>query len=150
MSAADYYRRRGTTVVEFGITCPIVFFLVFAIIVGGMGVFRYQSVAALAREGARWASVHGGQYAKEKNQPAATAADIYTNAILPGAVGLDPAKLSYAVTWNQNNMPLYVATDVENPIGNTVTVTVTYQWMPEMYIAGPINLTSTSTAQMMY
>jgi len=149
MSAA-YDRRRGTTTVEFAITCPIVFFLVFAIIVGGLGVFRYQEVAAVAREGARWASVHGGQYAEEKDQPAATAADIYTNAMAPGAVGLDPSQLSYTVSWNQSNMPLHVIDDVENPIGNTVTVTVTYQWMPEMYLAGPITLTSTSTAQMMY
>jgi Flp pilus assembly protein TadG len=150
MFAALYDRRRGTTTVEFAITCPIVFFLVFAIIVGGLGVFRYQEVAALAREGARWASVHGGQYAKETKQPAATPADVYTNAIAPGAVGLDPSKLSYSVTWNRNNMPLWAANDVERPTGNTVTVTVTYQWMPEMYLAGPITLTSTSTAQMMY
>ena len=54
MSAAFYSRRRGTTTLEFAITCPIVFFLVFAIIVGGLGVFRYQEVAALAREGARY------------------------------------------------------------------------------------------------
>ena len=147
---AAYDRRRGTSTVDFAITCPIVFFLVFAIIVGGMGVFRYQSVAALAREGARWASVHGGQYAEEKDQPAATAADIYTNAMAPGAVGLDPSQLTYTVSWNHSNMPLYVDEDAENPVGNTVTVTVTYQWMPEMYIAGPITLTSTSTAQMQY
>jgi Flp pilus assembly protein TadG len=150
MSVAAHRRRRGTTTVEFGITCPIVFFLVFAIIVGGLGVFRYQEVAGVAREAARWASVHGGQYAKETRQPAATAADIYTNAILPGAFGLEPARLSYTVTWNQNNMPLRVNNDVETPIGNTVTVTVNYQWIPEMYLVGPFTLTSTSTAQMMY
>ena len=150
MSAAVHDQRRGTTTIEFAITCPIVFFLVFAIIVGGMGVFRYQEVAALAREGARWASVHGGQYAEERNQLAATAADIYTNAIAPGAVGLDPSKLSYTVTWDQNNWPLRVDEDAQNPIGNTVTVTVTYQWVPEMYLAGPFTLTSTSTAQMLY
>ena len=46
--AAVQYRRRGTTTVEFAITCPIVFFLVFATIIGGLGVFRYQQVAALA------------------------------------------------------------------------------------------------------
>ena len=150
MSAAVRDRRRGTTTVEFAITCPIVFFLVFAIIVGGLGVFRYQEVAAMAREGARWASVHGGQYAEEKNLTAATAADIYTNAIAPGAVGLDPSKLSYTVTWDRNNWPLWVDEDVEHPIGNTVTVTVTYQWIPEMYLTGPFTLTSTSTAQMLY
>ncbi len=150
MSGAVQKRRCGTTTIEFAITCPIVFFLIFAIIVGGLGVFRYQEVAALAREGARWASVHGGQYAKETNQPAATPADIYTNAIAPCAVALDPSKLSYAVTWNRNNWPLWVNNDAEQPIGNTVTVTVTYQWIPEMYLAGPYTLTSTSTAQMLY
>ena len=142
-------RRRGTTAVEFGITCPIVFFLVFAIIVGGLGVFRYQEVAAVAREGARWASLHGGQYAEETGRPAATAADIYSQAI-EGAVGLDPAKLSYTVTWNRNNQPLWVSNDVETPTGNTVTVTINYQWIPEMYLVGPFTLTSTSTAQMLY
>jgi len=143
-------RRRGTTSIEFGIACPIVFFLVFAIIVGGLGVFRYQEVAAMAREGARWASVRGTNYAKDTNQPAATPADIYNNAILAGVVGLDPARLSYSVTWNETNEPLRVETDVETPIGNTVTVTVSYQWFPEMYLVGPYTLTSTSTAQMIY
>jgi Flp pilus assembly protein TadG len=150
MSAAVHDRRRGTSTVEFAITCPIVFFLIFAIIVGGLGVFRYQEIAAAAREGARWASVHGGQYAEEKNLPAATAADVYNNAIVPAAFGLDLAKLSYTVTWNQNNMPFSVTNSAQAPIGNTVTVTVNYQWVPEMYLVGPFNLTSTSTAQMMY
>lgn len=143
-------RQRGTTTVEFAITCPIVFFLVFAIIVGGMGVFRYQEVAAMAREGARWASVHGGQYAEETGQPAATAADVYNQAILPGAVGLNSEQLSYSVTWDKNNQPLWVNNNVETPIGNKVTVTVTYTWIPEMYLVGPYTLTSTSTAQMLY
>jgi len=150
MSAAVHHRRCGTTTIEFGITCPIVFFLVFAIIVGGLGVFRYQEVAALAREGARWASVHGRQYQEDTGQPAATSADVYANAIAPRAVGLDPSHLGYSVTWNRNNWPLWVDNDVETPMGNTVTVTITYQWFPEMYLVGPFNLTSTSTAQMMY
>ena len=150
MPAAVQKRRRGTTTVEFAITCPIVFFLVFAVIVGGLGVFRYQEVASLAREGARWASVHGALYAQETNQPAATPGDVYTNAIIPSAVGLDPSKLSYSVTWNHDNWPQWVDENTQQPIGNTVTVTVTYQWFPELLLAGPYTLTSTSTAQMMY
>jgi Flp pilus assembly protein TadG len=62
LSPATSHRRRGTTSIEFVMSCPVVFFLIFATIVGGMGVFRYQQVAALAREGARWASVHGSPY----------------------------------------------------------------------------------------
>ena len=143
-------RRRGTSAIEFAITCPIVFFLVFATIVGGLGVFRYQQVAAAAREGARWASVHGTDYADDTGNDAATPADIFANAILPASVTLEPSQLTYSVTWNKSNIPLEVTTDFEKPTGNTVTVTVTYQWIPEMYLAGPITLSSTSTAQMIY
>jgi Flp pilus assembly protein TadG len=150
LSRAAFHRRRGTTAIEFVMSCPVVFFFIFATIVGGMGVFRYQQVAALAREGARWASVHGGQYEEETGQPAATATDIYNTAILPVAVGLDPQQLSYQVSWDKNNMPLSVITNVEKPIGNTVTVKVTYQWIPELFPMGPFTLTSTSSAQMLY
>jgi Flp pilus assembly protein TadG len=148
--AAVQYRRRGATTVEFAITCPIVFFLVFATIIGGLGVFRYQQVAALAREGARWASVHGTDYEDETDNPAATPADIFTNAILPASVTLDPSQLTYSVTWNRSNQPLQVIEEFGKPIGNTVTVTVTYQWFPEAYLVGPFTLSSSSTAQMIY
>jgi Flp pilus assembly protein TadG len=143
-------RRRGATTVEFAVACPIVLFVIFAIIVGSLGVFRYQQVATLAREGARWASVHGGQYQQETKQPAATADVIYTKAMQPLAIALKPERLSYGVTWDESNMPLSVHEDYSTPTGNTVTVTVSYQWLPEMYVAGPLTLTSTSTAQMSY
>jgi Flp pilus assembly protein TadG len=149
-SKSSHHRHRGTTTVEFAITCPIAFFLIFAIIVGGLGVFRYQQVASVAREGARWASVHGGDYARELKKPAATPQDVYDNAIKPAAVALQDKYLTYEVTWNKSNMPLSVGTDYEKPIGNTVTVTVTYQWFPELILIGPFSLTSTSTAQMVY
>ena len=143
-------RRRGVTTVEFAIACPIAFFLIFATIVGGLGVYRYHQVAALAREGARYASVHGADYEEDTANPGATPEEIYNVAIVPRAVGLDLDQLSYSVTWDENNEPLTVHEDFETPIGNTVTVTVTYQWFPEMYLAGPFVLTSTSTVQMMY
>jgi Flp pilus assembly protein TadG len=149
-TGATRRRQRGTAAIEFAITCPVVFFLVFASITGALGVFRYQQIAALAREGARWASVHGGQYALDTKQPAATASDVYANAIQPIMVGLDPSRLTYNVTWNKTNMPMYVDPVTGIPVGNTVTVNLTYQWFPEMILAGPITLTGSSTAQMMY
>jgi Flp pilus assembly protein TadG len=143
-------RRRGATTVEFAVACPIILFMIFATIVGSLGVFRYQQVASLAREGARWASVHGGQYEQETKQPAATAEDIFTEAMQPLAIALKPDRLSYAVTWDESNMPLSLHEDYSTPTGNTVTVTVSYQWLPELYVVGPLTLTSTSTAQMIY
>jgi Flp pilus assembly protein TadG len=142
--------RRGAVVLESAVAYSATFVMVFGLIVGGMGVFRYQEVAALAREAARYASVHGGQYAKETGKPAATSADVYKSAIEPYAVNLDAAKLSYSVTWNSSNMPTVVTTDYSRPKGNTVSVTVTYEWMPELFFLGPITLSSTSTGQVLY
>ena len=141
-------RRRGATLFEFAIVCPVVLFTMFFIFIGALGVNRYQQVAHLARQGARWASLHGAQYADETDKPAATADDIATK-LKSSNVGLDPAKLTCTVTWNSSNWPLNT-TDYEKPVGNTVTVNVSYQWFPEMLLAGPITLTSSSTAQMMY
>ena len=118
------HRRRGASTVEFAIVCPIAFFLIFATIIGGLGIYRYQQVAALAREGARYASVHGGRYELETGNAAATPQDVYNEAIAPRAVGLDPARISYTVTWDENNLPLFVDDDVQHPTGNTVIVTV--------------------------
>jgi Flp pilus assembly protein TadG len=142
--------RRGTTAVEFAVAFPILFFLLLATVVGGMGVFRYQQVAAVAREGARWACVRGGQYEQDTGKPAATPEDIFNKAILPAATMLSPERLTYSVTWDQSNMPLQVTEDVQEPFGNTVTVTVNYQWFPEMFLIGPFTLTSSSTSQMVY
>jgi Flp pilus assembly protein TadG len=142
--------RRGVAALEFAVTAPITFFLLLAIMIGSQGVFRYHQVAALAREASRWASVHGSQFEKETGSPAATPVDVFNTAILPAASMLRPEHLSYEVTWDQSNMPLQVIDDVQTPVGNTVTVTVSYQWFPEMYLLGPFNLTSSSTAQMQY
>ncbi|HZT80204.1 MAG TPA: TadE/TadG family type IV pilus assembly protein [Gemmataceae bacterium] len=143
--------RRGATVVEAAVTAPAVFLLLLGLVVGGMGMFRYQQVASLARQAARYASVHGTQYAKDTGNPAATPADIYNSAIAPNAVGLDLSRLSYAVTWNTSNRPYH--TDIVNntvvATGNTVSVTVTYQWVPEAYLGG-VTLTSTSVMPMSY
>ncbi len=145
--------RRGATAVEAALVLPVAFTFIIGTVVIALGIYRYQQVASLAREGARYASVHGTQYAAATGNAAATAADIYNNAILPMAIGLSPSKLSYSVTWNLSNSPTY-ANPGSNPPGapmqNLVTVTVTYQWMPELYIAGPINLTSTSVMPMSY
>jgi hypothetical protein len=128
-----------------------VFLLVLGLMVGAAGIFRYQQMAYLAREGARYAIVHGTQWAKDTGNTAAAPADIYNNAILPNAAGLDTTQLSYSVTWNANNGPAQ-ATVVNGNIvytGNTVSVTVSYQWIPEAFLGG-VTLSSTSVMPMAY
>jgi hypothetical protein len=138
--------RTAVTAVECAIVLPVTFFLLIALVVGGTGMFRYQEVATLAREGARYASTHGHQWRKDAGQPVGTStdwsSDIYNNAIAPQIVCLDTSQVSYQVSWpdvvNQPGKP-------DNWPGSKVDVTVSYQWFPELYLVGPINLTSTSS-----
>ena len=61
--------RPATAAVEAALVFPLVFFLLLALVVGAMGVFRYQEVATLAREAARYASTHGRQYRQDARLP---------------------------------------------------------------------------------
>lgn len=143
--------RKGTTVVEAAVVYPTVFLLMLGLVVGGLGVFRYQEVAHLAREGARWASVHGGQYAKENGASAATQDGVKTNVVTPDAVILDPKLLDCKVTWDDSTeLPVYYDTKANKWKSNNVTVTVTYQWTPELYLVGPITLSSSTTMPVAY
>jgi Flp pilus assembly protein TadG len=131
-------QRRGASLVEFALIAPVFFLFVVGLVVGGFGVVRYQQVASLAREASRYASVRGYKYAQVTGLPAATPDDIYNNVILPGSVALDPAALSYSVTWQPDNKQ-----------GSTVTVQVTYRWVPEAFFSG-VTLGSSSTVTMSY
>ncbi len=145
-------RRGMVEVLETAIVLPVVFILTRGACSTAMGVYYYQLVATLAREGARYASVHGSL--------AATKADIYNNAILPMAVGLNTTNLSYQVQLGTKASGSWVWTDWDssskNPTSatsagesqyNSVSVTVGYQWTD---ITGPLSLTSTSVMPMSF
>ena len=131
-------RRRGLHEIECAVVIPLVILLLSGLLIGALGALRYREVASLAREGARYASAHGHDYQKITRRPAATPADVFNNAIAPQAVLVDPGQLSSSVTWSPDNEQ-----------GSTVTVTVTYHWVPEAYLGG-LTLTSTSTATISY
>jgi len=145
------YARSGAAMVEFAVIAPATFLLLFGLFIGGLGIFRYQQVARLSRDAARWASVHGTQYATDTQNPAATAQDVYNQAIAPNATGLDLSRLTYSVTWNTSNSPYHTATvnGQQVKVANTVTVNITYQWIPEAFL-GASNLSSTTVSVMYY
>ena len=145
-------RRSGAMIVESAVVYPVFFLLTLGMMVGAAGIFRYSQLASMTREAARYASVHGGQYAQEMNVTAPAPADIYNNVILPMAEGLDTSQLNYSITYNTSNWPYHTTLDANNnfiPIQNTVTVTLTYQWIPEAFLGG-ITLSSTSVMPMSY
>jgi Flp pilus assembly protein TadG len=143
--------RSGTTAVESALVYPVTFLLLMGLLIMGLGVFRYQEMSALARRAARYASVHGKQYARDTGNAAATPVDIYNNAILPNAVGLTLSKLTYAVSYNAENSPATAGVKNGQAVytGNSVTVTISYSWIPEAFLGG-MTLTSTSVMPMCY
>jgi len=124
--------RRGGGLVEFAIVAPVVFTLIFGLIIGGLGVSRYQQLAFLAREASRYASVHGAEYANVTGHAAATQTDVYNNVIAAKAVGLDMSRLTYSVTWNTSNAQFRTVGGAK--VANTVSVALTYVWIPGGYL----------------
>jgi len=143
--------RRAATTVECAFVYPLTFFFVVGLLVGSMGIFRYQEMASLSREAARYASVHGTQYAKVAGVTAPTPAEIYTAVVVDKAVALDLSRLNYSITYDTNNAPshIVIATGDVTPHTNKVRVTLSYQWIPEAFLGG-ITLSSTSEMTMSY
>lgn len=154
-------RRVGSILLESAVVYPVLFVIVLAIIMLGLGVFRYQQVAHAAREGGRWAAVHGEKYAKERTTTAATPEEVYTNAIRPHLAGAASAGTVYNVTWytdaagNPDKRPTRSVTYTDaagakqvGSVTNTVTVTVTYNWNTILF--GTIPVSSTSVTPISY
>jgi hypothetical protein len=178
--------RRAATVLEAAVVFPVALLFIFGLLIGGIGIFRYHQVAHIARETARFASVHGAQYAKKntaailagtlpnvnKDYLINTVAAKYANSLSVSKLQITvtmavikPAATSVSSTetvdWdntteNQSRSPYSVWTDntttppTNNEVQNVVIVQVTYPWIPQLYLTGPINLTSTSVMPMSY
>lgn len=200
--------RNGTHVVECALVYPFIFFLILSIIVGGLGVYRYQQMAFLSREASRFLATHGANYCKENqnsSQPSSPTGGtlsiaggtlpgskingtytvdsnyVINNVIIPQATSLlnttninnggpmtvtinfnSPNNTSWPTSWDTAatsspaaNVPNQQSTvnNTSAMVTNTVSVTISYQWTPELVIwnlAGPINLTSTSVMPMSY
>src|SRR5438552_6789644 len=98
-------KRAGATTVEFAVVAGVTLFLLLALIVGGLGVFRYQEVAHLAREGARYAATHGGKYVSDGIVTTTGVAAVSSSAdlrsyLLPKTNLLNAANLTISVSWS--------------------------------------------------
>jgi Flp pilus assembly protein TadG len=143
--------------VEFALVGSAVVLLVFGLVIGGLGVFRYQETAWLAREAARYACVHGAGYQTDTGNTPPTQSQIQS--LVQGkAAGLKAANLTVQVQWIDMNTGTATAWDSSTKADTTsssgqninahVRVTLTYQWYPEGLWGGPINLSSTSELPM--
>jgi Flp pilus assembly protein TadG len=147
-------KRSGVMAVEAALVQPVMLLILLSLIVGGMGVFRYQQVACQAREAARWAAVRGSDWARTTHQPAPTQDQIMQEAMVPFAAGMDTKSLTLeafwidqatgkAVAWDQASKDPQTLTATGDYVTNKVRVTVTYRFSPEIFLLGSIQLRST-------
>jgi Flp pilus assembly protein TadG len=129
-------RERGSTIVEGAVTLMLFLMLVFGIIGMGWAVYVYNQVSELAREGTRYAIVHGAG-AGNLNPPAPASATDVQNYVLARASGLNPKDLTVTTTWTPNKNP-----------GSVVKVHVQYSLTPIMPLIPQEVLTLQSTSQM--
>jgi hypothetical protein len=129
------WQRRGSTALECAAVYPVAVLLLMGTCIMSLGVFRYQQLQFLAREGARYASVHGPTYASESGQSMASTSTVLSQVqgLAVGLSGLDCTDVTYSST----TMPC------------TVSVTLTYTWTPEKLFS-PITWTMTSTVPVTY
>ncbi len=114
-------RPRGQALVEFVLVAPLFFLILFAMIDFGRYVYYVQILNNAAREGARYAIVHGALSLAPTGPPddpsGAAVKDVVRNYAI-GVIGIaDATVLDIEATW-----------DPDNSRDNPVTVAVTYQF----------------------
>jgi Flp pilus assembly protein TadG len=124
--------RRGSALVEVAFVGPVALLLIIGIIIVGIGVYRFQQVSTLAREGVRWASMRGPKYEKQTHSPQISANDVYDKAISPmlGSAG-SKSDFNVELEWGPNR--------------GSVIVTVSYPWQPQAFLK-PVELRSRAEA----
>jgi Flp pilus assembly protein TadG len=166
-------RRHGAHAVEFAVVAPMVLILLIGLVVCAVATSDYQQTASLAREAARFAAVHAGQYQKDNASaiawgtlPDVTSSYITTNVVQARAVNMDPSQLQVSVKFNTSSGTYdwddtanngkrwpYSTTTVNNKTyneTNTVSVTVTYTYTPAWLLGSSVTLTSTAVVPVCY
>jgi Flp pilus assembly protein TadG len=128
-------QRHGATALECAVVYPVAILLLMGTAIMSLGIFRYEQLQSLAREGARYASVHGPTYASENGQSQATTATVLAH-VQGMAVGLNGLDCT-AVNYSTSTLPC------------TVSVTLTYTWTPESLFT-PMTWTVTSNMPVTY
>jgi Flp pilus assembly protein TadG len=157
---AAYKARAGAVAVEAAVVYSVLLFLILGLIVGGMGVFRYQQVACHAREAARYASTRGSDWQKETDQDSPAQDQVLRDAVVPLLAGMDPTKVSIQMEWIERTTGTVIPWDkaakyprslnsANEYVTNSVRVTITYQWSPDL-IFGTLYLTSTCELPMTF
>jgi Flp pilus assembly protein TadG len=127
---------RGQALVEFALVAPIFFFMLFALIDFGRYVYYVQILNNAAREGARYAIVHGSkgippsgpaESGTTSPDPAGDNVRATVRNYLVGVIGQTSPTLNINVCWQPRN-GVGPACSGDNGRGTPVDVNVEYQF----------------------
>jgi Flp pilus assembly protein TadG len=125
------HSQRGTVVLEFGLAFLVFFSVIYGIMEFGRIVASYNILSAAAREGVRYAVVHGSA-----SGSVATASDIQ-DVVRRWAIGMDASAVVVTTTWTPGNAP-----------GNQVQVNASYTISPFTALILKNDITLQSSSQM--
>ena len=123
--------QRGAALLEFGLAFLIFLSVLYGIMEFGRIVSSYNILSGAAREGARYAMVHGSA-----SGSVATASDVQ-DVVRNWAIGLDTSSVAVTTTWNPGNAP-----------GGKVKVKASYTVTPFTGLILKNGLTLQSSSQM--
>ena len=156
-------RSRGQALTEFALIAPIFFFTMFAIIEFGRAVYTIQMLNNAAREGARYAIVHGaaglppsGPFpasfgATNSQDPTGQFVVAKVKQYAIAIIDSGPSDFAVTVKWCANDGDIADCPgtygDGDNGRNQTVMVTVTYKFKPLLGVAPlpPFTLSGGST-----
>lgn len=117
----------GAATLEFALTSTILFMTIFGIIGFSLAVFAHHQVSEAAREGTRYAMVHGATCTNNGSSCTATAAEIQSYVQGLALPGITASSLTVTTTYSSypTGSSCTPNANCTNP-GNLVTVTVTY------------------------
>lgn len=120
------WNSEGQTLVETALSLTILFTLVFGIIGLGLALYTYNFVSESAREGSRYAMVHGSSCTSPCVE--ATDASIQTYVQNLGYPGLNSANLTVTTTWPDTGATCTPSASPCNNPGNNVKVKAVYNF----------------------
>lgn len=125
------HRQRGAAILEFGLAFLAFFVVLYGIMEFGRIVASYNILSGAAREGVRYAVVHGSA-----SGSVATASDIQ-DVVRRWAIGMDTSAVAVTTTWTPGNAP-----------GSQVKVTASYNITPFTGLILTNGITVQSSSQM--
>ena len=134
MSATKAHRSPGQALVEFVLVAPLFFLLLFAIIDFGRYVYYVQILNNAAREGTRYAIVHGSNGfpssgpGADSSDPAGENVKNVVRKYLIGVIGTTTSITQIDACWLHQPIGTTPRCGGQNIRGNPVEVTVNYQF----------------------